>query len=111
MNGDGVGILLTATDMSIVDKKEYGYIEYTTAPGIHIPDGSYAMVFPLDTIADTGLILAASVQILPPGRHETINLKFKYISNTAKYEVGDAVAKLILFHTNFRDTSPTDAAE
>lgn len=58
------GLDMTAISRTIVNEKDYGYIEYGTGIAIAIPDGCVGLLFPRSSVSNTGLFLANSVGIV-----------------------------------------------
>ena len=87
------GLDLTATSISI---DEYGCISYGTGIAMEIPEGFLGLIFPRSSISLTGLILANSVGVVDSGYRGEIKCRFKYISGTNKYSIGDRVAQLVI---------------
>lgn len=54
------GLDIVATSKEVVDKGEFGYIEYGTNLAFEIPDGYYMDIRPRSSISNTGMILANS---------------------------------------------------
>lgn len=90
------GLDLTATDLNVFVSQNYGYIEYSTGLSIEIPSGYVGLIFPRSSISLTGLILANSVGVVDSGYRGEIKCRFKYISGTNKYSIGDRVAQLVI---------------
>lgn len=90
------GLDLTAINTEVVVGTGHGYIEYYTGLSIEIPDGYVGLIFPRSSISNTGLLLANSVGVVDSGYRGEIKCRFKYISGTAKYNVGDRVAQLVI---------------
>lgn len=91
-----VGFDVTAIDMNIVEKEDYGYIEYDTGIAVTPPEGYFVMAVPRSSLSKTGLILANSVGIIDPDYNDSIKLRFKYVSGSKYYGVGDKIGQLII---------------
>ena len=90
------GLDLTAISEVIDQTGDYGYIEYGTGLAIEIPEGYVGLLFPRSSISKTGMILANSVGVVDSGYRGEIKFRFKYISGTAKYNVGERVGQLVI---------------
>lgn len=93
------GLDLTATSVHKVDEGEFGYIEYGTSLSIEMEPGFTGFLFPRSSVSKTGLILANSVGVIDQGYTGEIILRFKYIPNTKKYDIGDRVGQLVILAT------------
>jgi dUTP pyrophosphatase len=94
-HGDA-GLDLVATYIKVEDHNTYGYFEYGTGIAVEIPEGYVGLVFPRSSISKTGMLLTNSVGVIDSGYRGEIKLRFKYISGTKSYEVGDKIAQLII---------------
>lgn len=94
--GFDAGLDLTAISESINQTHDYGYIEYGTGLAIEIPKGYVGLLFPRSSISKTGMMLANSVGVVDHGYSGEVKLRFKYVSGTTKYIVGDKVAQLVV---------------
>lgn len=90
------GLDLTAIESFEFSDPKWGYIEYRTGLSIEIPKGFVGLIFPRSSISNTGLILANSVGVVDSGYRGEIKCRFKYISGTNKYSVGERVAQLVI---------------
>lgn len=90
------GLDLTAIGKEMIDKDEFGYIEYKTGLAIEVPEGYVALIFPRSSCSDTGLILANSVGVIDSGYRGEIKARFKAIPDTKHYDIGDRVAQLVI---------------
>ena len=90
------GMDLTSTNIEILTGTDCGYIEYHTGLSIEIPEGYVGLLFPRSSISNTGLILANSVGVIDSGYRGEIKCRFKYISGTNKYNIGDRIAQLMI---------------
>lgn len=90
------GLDLTAVNISIVDNKTHGYIEYDSGLAVEIPEGYVGLVYPRSSVSDTGLILSNSVGVIDSGYRGSIKCRFKAIPNTNIYGVGDRFAQLVI---------------
>lgn len=96
-DGDA-GYDLTATNVAHTtdEKASFGYVEYSTDLAIEIPEGYVGYIYPRSSISKTGLILANSVGVIDSSYRGEVKLRFKYISRTELYKVGDRVGQLII---------------
>lgn len=90
------GLDLTATWIKVEDHNNYGYFEYGTGIAVDIPDGHVGLLFPRSSISNTGMLLSNSVGVIDSGYRGEIKLRFKYISGTNAYNVGDRIGQLII---------------
>lgn len=95
-NPGDAGLDLVATYVKVEDHNKYGFFEYGTGISIEIPKGYVGLVFPRSSISKTGLMLSNAVAVIDSSYRGEIKLRYKYISGTASYEVGDRVAQLII---------------
>lgn len=95
-NPGDAGLDLVATYVKVEDHNKYGYFEYGTGIAVEIPEGYVGLVFPRSSICKTGMILSNSVGVIDSGYLEEIKLRFKYISGTDAYNVGDRIGQLII---------------
>lgn len=95
-NPGDAGLDLVATYVKVEDHNKYGYFEYGTGLAVEIPEGYVGLIFPRSSISKTGLMLANAVGVIDSSYRGEIKLRFKYISGTPSYEVGDRVAQLII---------------
>jgi dUTP pyrophosphatase len=95
LHGDA-GLDLTATSVHEVNESDHGFIEYGIGIALEIPPGYYGDLRPRSSICNTGLILANSPCTIDSGFRGEIRVRFKYVPNTNKYNVGDRVAQLIV---------------
>lgn len=95
-NPGDAGLDLVATYVKVEDHNQYGYFEYGTGIALEIPEGYVGLVFPRSSISKTGMILSNSVGVIDSSYRGEIKFRFKYISGTASYEVGDRVGQLII---------------
>lgn len=95
-NPGDAGMDLTATSISIVDTKDYGYIEYGTGIAVDIPEGFVGLLYPRSSISKTGMWLANAVGLIDSGYKGEIKARFKAIPNTKIYDVGERIAQLVL---------------
>lgn len=78
------------------EKGTFGYIQYGTGIVVEVPEDHVGLLFPRGSISKTGLILANSVGVIDSGYRGEIFFRFKWISRTAKYKVGDRVGQLVI---------------
>lgn len=90
---------LTACSRNIVNKSEYGYIEYGLGFAAEIPEGYCALIFPRSSCSDTGLIMSNAVGIIDHGFTNEWKARFKYIPGTKYYDVGDRVCQMMIIPT------------
>lgn len=90
------GMDLVATYIKVEDHHNYGYYEYGTGLSVEIPEGYVGLVFPRSSISNTGMLLTNSVGVIDSGYRGEIRARFKYVSGTKSYEVGDKIAQLII---------------
>ena len=90
------GLDLTATWIKVEDHNKYGYFEYGTGIAVEIPEGHVGLIFPRSSISNTGMFLSNSVGVIDSGYRGEIKLRFKYISGTNAYNVGDRIGQLII---------------
>jgi len=111
------GLDIVATSKEVVDKGEFGYIEYGTNLAFEIPDGYYMDIRPRSSISNTGMILANSPCTLDSGYRGELKLRFKWIKDTKQYEVGERIAQVIILpypkveFVLVEDLSTTDRGE
>jgi len=87
---------LTAVDMSIIDKGDYGYIEYSIGLAMEIPEGYVGLIYPRSSCSNTGMILSNSVGVIDSGYRSEIKARFKYIAGTKYYEIGDRICQMMI---------------
>jgi dUTP pyrophosphatase len=85
-----------ATSETIVDTPGYGYIEYGTGLAFEIPEGYYMDIRPRSSVSNTGLILSNSAGILDSGYRGELKLRFKWVKESAKYNVGDRIGQIMI---------------
>lgn len=90
------GLDLVATSIKVEDHNKYGYFEYGTGLAVEIPQGYVGLIFPRSSISNTGMMLTNSVGVIDSGYRGEIKARFKYISGTPSYNVGDKIAQLII---------------
>ena len=90
------GLDLTATSKDYLNNTKYGFTEYGTGLAVEIPEGYVGLLFPRSSISNTGLILANSVGVIDSGYRGEIKFRFKYIPDTADYDIGDRIGQLII---------------
>lgn len=95
-HGDDIGFDLTAISMIVHDAKTHGYIEYKFGLSVQPEKGFGCYIYPRSSISKTGLWLANSVGVIDPNYTGELMVRFKWIPGTAKYEVGDKVAQLVI---------------
>jgi dUTP pyrophosphatase len=90
------GMDLTATSIEI--NIEYNYIQYSTGLSIEIPYGYVGLLFPRSSNSKKDLLLSNSVGVIDSGYRGEILIRFKATKNDKNklYEVGDAVAQLLI---------------
>lgn len=90
------GMDLTAISKNLTNNPRFGYIEYGTGLAVEIPAGYVGLLFPRSSVSTTGLILANSVGVIDSGYRGEIKFRYKWIKDTADYNVGDRVGQLII---------------
>jgi dUTP pyrophosphatase len=90
------GLDLVATWITVEDHNKYGYFEYGTGICVEIPEGYVGLIFPRSSISKTGMLLTNSVGVIDSGYRGEIKFRFKYISGTNSYNVGDKVGQMII---------------
>jgi dUTP pyrophosphatase len=95
-NSGDAGLDLTAVYIKVEDHNTYGYFEYGTGIAVEIPEGYVGLVFPRSSISKTGMLLTNSVGVIDSSYRGEIKLRYKYISGTKSYEVGDKIGQLII---------------
>jgi dUTP pyrophosphatase len=85
-----------ATSETIVDTPGYGYIEYGTGLAFEIPEGYYMDIRPRSSVSNTGLILSNSAGILDSGYRGELKFRFKWVKESAKYNVGDRIGQIMI---------------
>lgn len=90
------GMDLTAISRTLIDERDYGYIEYGTGIHIQLESGYVGLLFPRSSISNTGMLLANAVGVVDSGYTGEIKLRFKHIPDTKAYEIGDRVAQLVI---------------
>ena len=90
------GLDLTAISKQVVDEGVYGYIEYGTGIAVEIPQGYVGLIYPRSSISNTGMLLSNSVGVIDSGYRGEIKFRFKWISNTAMYNLGDRIGQLVI---------------
>ena len=90
------GLDLTAISMQIVDNITYGYVEYGTGIAVEIPQGYVGLIYPRSSISNTGMMLSNSVGVIDSGYRGEIKFRFKWISNTSMYNLGDRIGQLVV---------------
>jgi len=93
--GDG-GMDLTSTSKQIIDKGNYGYIEYGTSLAVEIPEGYVGLIFPRSSVSKTGHFLANSIGVVDSGYRGEIMLRFKTIPNSIEYAIGERIGQLMI---------------
>jgi dUTP pyrophosphatase len=95
-NSGDAGLDLVATWITVEDHNKYGYFEYGTGICVEIPEGYVGLIFPRSSISKTGMLLTNSVGVIDSGYRGEIKFRFKYISGTNSYNVGDKVGQMII---------------
>lgn len=90
------GLDLTAISKQVVDEGTHGYIEYGTGIAVEIPQGYVGLIYPRSSISNTGMLLSNSVGVVDSGYRGEIKFRFKWISNTTMYNLGDRVGQLVI---------------
>lgn len=87
---------IVAISERIVKEEDHGYIEYGTGLFFEIPEGFYLDIRPRSSISNTGMILANSPGTLDSQYRGELKLRFKYIPDTKKYNVGERIAQIMI---------------
>lgn len=95
-NPGDAGLDLVATYVKVEDHNKYGFFEYGTGIAVEIPEGYLGLIFPRSSISKTGLMLSNAVGVIDSSYRGEIKLRFKYISGTDSYNVGDRIAQLLI---------------
>ena len=95
-NPGDAGLDLVATYVKVEDHNKYGFFEYGTGLAVEIPEGYVGLIFPRSSISKTGMMLANAVAVIDSSYRGEIKLRYKYISGTNSYNVGDKIAQLIV---------------
>lgn len=95
-NPGDAGLDLVATYVKVEDHNKYGFFEYGTGLAVEIPEGYVGLIFPRSSISKTGMMLANAVAVIDSSYRGEIKLRYKYISGTNSYNVGDKIAQLII---------------
>lgn len=95
-NPGDAGLDLVATWIKVEDHNKYGFFEYGTGICVEIPEGYVGLIFPRSSISKTGMLLTNSVGVIDSGYRGEIKFRFKYISGTNSYNVGDKIGQLII---------------
>lgn len=91
-----VGFDLVAISQSIVNLKDYGYVEYGLGLAVTPDPGYYCELRSRSSISKTGLWLANGVGTIDPEYTGELKVRFKWVPGTKKYDVGDKVAQLVI---------------
>jgi dUTP pyrophosphatase len=114
---ESAGYDITATGVSEVEERGYGFIEYLTGISLEMPPNYCALLLPRSSISKTGLILANSVGLIDPDYRGEIKFRFKYVKESLKYNVGDKIGQLLFIEvpsinlTEVKDLSSTERGE
>lgn len=95
-NPGDAGLDLVATYVKVEDHNKYGFFEYGTGLAVEIPEGYVGLIFPRSSISKTGMMLANAVAVIDSSYRGEIKLRYKYVSGTNSYNVGDKIAQLII---------------
>lgn len=87
---------VVAISKEIVDKGDYGYIEYGIGLSIQPPEGYGVFLLPRSSVSKTGLILANSIGLGDTDFTGSYSFRFKHIPNTADYNIGDRIGQLLI---------------
>ncbi len=90
------GLDLTAISMQVVDQGVYGYVEYGTGIAVEIPQGYVGLIYPRSSISNTGMMLSNSVGVVDSGYRGEIKFRFKWVSNTVMYNLGDRIGQMVI---------------
>jgi dUTP pyrophosphatase len=94
-NGDA-GMDVTAISKTVVDKGNYGYIEYGTGLAFQLEEGYYIDIRPRSSISNTGMILSNAPGTLDENYIGELKVRFKWIPDTVQYEVGERIAQIMV---------------
>lgn len=86
------GLDLTAVSVT----ETIGYLEYSTGLAFEIPEGFVGLLFPRSSISNKGLILANSIGVLDSNFRGEVTFRFKYITNTEIYKIGDRIGQIVI---------------
>lgn len=87
---------LTAISETIIEDSGYAFIEYGTGLAFEVPENYVMLIYPRSSISNQGLILSNSVGVVDSGYRGEVKLRFKYIKDTNKYNVGDRVGQFMV---------------
>lgn len=90
-----VGMDLTSVSKTIVNEKNYGYIEYDTGLAFEIPEGYGGFLFPRSSVSETGLIMANSVGVIDSDYRGAVKARFKFIPGSNDYKEGERCCQIV----------------
>jgi dUTP pyrophosphatase len=90
------GMDITAISEKVVEEKEFGYIEYGTGLAFEVPEGYYMDIRPRSSISNTGMFLCNSPGTLDSNYRGELKVRFKWIKDTKKYNIGDRIAQILI---------------
>ncbi len=90
---------IVAVSKKLVNQDSFGYIEYGTGLAFEIPEGYGLFLLPRSSISKTGLILANSIGLGDSDFRGEISFRFKHISGTPDYNIGDRIGQLLILET------------
>lgn len=90
---------IVAVSKKIIDKGNFGYVEYGTGLAFEVPEGYGLFLLPRSSISKTGLILANSVGLVDSDYRGEVSFRFKHISGTSDYNIGDRIGQLLILET------------
>ena len=91
---------LVAVNLTVVEEKKYGYIEYDTGLQMAIPDEYVGLIFPRSSISNTGLLLSNCVGVIDPAYRGNIKARFKWIKDSEFYKIGERCCQMMLIPRN-----------
>lgn len=85
-------------DVTAISKSfdEFGNVVYGTGLAMELPENHVCLIFPRSSNSKKDLILSNSVGILDSGYRGELLLKFKLLSSSRLYEVGDKVGQILI---------------
>lgn len=101
-------------DVTAISKSfdEFGNVVYGTGLAIELPENHVCLIFPRSSNSKKNLILSNSVGILDSGYRGELLLKFKLLSSSRLYEIGDKVGQiLILPHPKIQPVEVDELSE
>ena len=90
---------IVAVSKQVVDKGDFGYIEYGTGLAMEIPSGHVGKIYARSSISKTGMILANHVGIIDPDYRGEVTFRFKWIKGSKQYQIGDKIGQIRIEQT------------